>query len=201
MIDKKKKMSMRKTVKMEIFEHIRKRRSVYPHQFNTQKIEDEVIQELLEMANWAPTHKKTEPWRFRVLSGDSKQKAGSFFKDVYLKTTEQPKKFKAKKIKLKFEQSSHVIAICMQRDASENIPEWEEVAATSMAVQNMWLASRSLGVGMYWSSPTFKDHLGDFIDLEDGEKCLGFLYMGKFDEDVEELKRQSPIQKKTHWYR
>ena len=186
---------------MEIFDHIKKRRSVYPHQFSEDKIDDAAIQKLLETANWAPTHKKTEPWRFKILTGDSKQEAGLFFKDDYLKNTENPKKFKAKKINAKFEQSSHVIAVCMQRDPKESLPEWEEVAATSMAIQNMWLASKSLGIGMYWSSPGFKDKLADFLALDKGEKCLGFLYLGQFDEELEDMERQSSIDEKTHWYR
>ena len=89
----------------------------------------------------------------------------------------------------------------MQRDPNESLPEWEEVAATSMAIQNMWLASKSLGIGMYWSSPGFKDKLADFLPLETGEKCLGFLYLGQFDGELEDLERQSSIDEKTQWYR
>ena len=163
---------------MQIFEHIKYRRSVYPHQFSDETIAEHDIKKLLETANWAPTHRKTEPWRFKVLGGDNKQKAGLFFKDIYLKTSEKPKQFKAKKIVEKFEKSSHVIAVCMQRDPKESLPEWEEIAATAMAVQNMWLASKTLNIGMYWSTPAFKDNLGGILPLNEGEKCLGFLYLG-----------------------
>lgn len=186
---------------MQIFEHIKCRRSVYPHQFSDKNIAQDDLKKLLETANWAPTHRKTEPWRFKVLSGDNKQKAGLFFKDLYLKTTEKPKQFKAKKIAEKFEKSSHVIAVCMQRDFKERVPEWEEIAATAMAVQNMWLSSKTLNIGMYWSTPAYKDNLGDFLPLNEGEKCLGFLYLGRFDEDLPVLERQSTIEDKTVWYR
>jgi len=185
---------------MNIFEHIKNRRSVYPHQFADEKIEDSDIKALLEMANWAPTHRKTEPWRFKIISGKHKKKAGEFFKDIYLKTTEKPKKFKAKKIAEKFEMSSHVIAVCMQRDPKESLPEWEEIAATAMAVQNIWLASQKLKIGMYWSSPAFKKHLEDFLPMNSGEICLGFLYLGRFDEDLPPLERRSSIDDKTVWY-
>ncbi len=33
-------------------------------------IPDDIIWQLLENANWAPTHKFTEPWRFTVFSGE-----------------------------------------------------------------------------------------------------------------------------------
>lgn len=186
---------------MDIFELIEKRRSVYPHQFSGKNIAEEDIKKLLETANWAPTHCKTEPWRFKVLEGAHKLKAGLFFKEIYLKTTEKPKQFKAKKIVEKFKKSSHVIAVCMQRDPKESVPEWEEVAATAMAVQNIWLASKSLKIGMYWSTPAYKDSLGDFLVLNTGEKCLGFLYLGTFEEDLPVNERQSTIEDKTVWYR
>ncbi len=185
---------------MDIFKAILERRSVYPHQFKDQKVEDSSIEELLELANWAPTHRKTEPWRFKVMKGDFKDKAGEFFKNIYLETTENPKTFKAKKIAEKFKLSSHVIAICMQRDPKESVPEWEEIAATAMAVQNMWIASHSLKIGMYWSTPSFKNKLDEIIPFNDGEKCLGFLYCGYFDDKLSQLERQSNIKEKTMWY-
>lgn len=184
---------------MDIFESIKHRRSVYPHQFQDKLIDDKDIKKLLELANWAPTHRKTEPWRFKVLTGEFKKKAGEFFKSIYLKTTEKPKQFKAKKIAEKFNLSSHVIAVCMQRDPKKSIPEWEEIAATSMAVQNMWIASKDLKIGMYWSTPAFKEHLKDLIPLADGEKCLGFLYCGYFEGELELLERESEIEHKTLW--
>lgn len=59
---------------MNITEIINRRRSVYPHQFTGEKIDDAIVWQILENANKAPNHKKTEPWRFRffrekVLSG------------------------------------------------------------------------------------------------------------------------------------
>lgn len=184
---------------MKLFNSIKQRRSIYPHQFQDKTIDDSDISKLLELANWAPTHRKTEPWRFKVISGQFKQKAGEYFKNIYLETTEKPKKFKAGKIAEKFIQSSHVIAVCMQRDPKESVPEWEEVAATSMAVQNIWIASSSLNIGMYWSTPGFKDHLHHLIPLAEGERCLGFLYCGHFEGEVELLERQSDIRDKTVW--
>jgi nitroreductase len=185
---------------MDIFEAIKHRRSVYPNQFKNTSVEDSTIEKLLELANWAPTHRKTEPWRFKVMKGDFKQKAGEFFKDTYLKITEKPKTFKANKIPEKFKQSSHVIAVCMQRDPKESVPEWEEIAATAMAVQNMWIAARDLNLGMYWSTPVYKDYLKEIVPLNEGETCLGFLYLGYFDESQNLLERQSEISKKTNWY-
>src|SRR5699024_2898100 len=97
------------------------------------------------------------------------------------------------------QQSACVIAICMQRDPKESLPEWEEIAAVAMAVQNMWLTCTELGIGCYWSSPAAIRFMDDFFDMEKGEKCFGFLYMGYFDGELPEGKRNSPIGEKTEW--
>ena len=185
---------------MDIFKAIRERRSVYPNQFKDTPIDDATIEKLLELANWAPTHRKTEPWRFKVMRGAYKSKAGKFFQAAYLSSTDKPKQTKAQKILDKFRQSSHVIAVCMQRDAKESVPEWEEIASTAMAVQNMWIGASELHIGMYWSTPSYKDQLSELIPLHEGEQCLGFLYIGYFDKPQDVLERQSGIDEKTVWF-
>ncbi len=87
----------------------------------------------------------------------------------------------------------------MQRDEQESIPEWEEIAATAMAVQNMWLVCSEMGVGCYWSSPSQIKFMNEFFKLNTGEKCLGLLYMGNYDESPEAWQR-TPIKKKTQWF-
>ena len=108
---------------MEILRVIKSRRSVMPQQFNEKVIEKEQLDKILDAANWAPTHKKTEPWRFKVFSGVSKEDLGIFLASKYKETAENFSNFKYKKIISKFNQSSVVIAICIQRDLNESVPE------------------------------------------------------------------------------
>lgn len=179
---------------------IAQRRSIFPDQYNAKPITKETLQQLLEAANWAPTHKKTEPWRFKVLQGEAKQKLGQFMGEKYKEAAPTFSAFKYKKTVRKFEQSAAVIAICMQRDPKESVPEWEEVAAVAMAVQNLWLACTELQIGAYWSSPKTMEQLGDFFSFAPGEKCLGIFYMGYFDEAAPKGKRKSSSKEKTEWF-
>ena len=41
---------------------------------NGEHVSDAEVQQILEAANWAPTHGKTEPWRFAVLASPSVQR-------------------------------------------------------------------------------------------------------------------------------
>ncbi len=181
-----------------IFELIQRRRSVFPAQYNEQPIKKSDIEKILEAANWAPTHKKTEPWRFKVLLGEKKNELGVFLSKKYEEVEERPKQIKIKKLQENPARSGAVIAICMQRDPNESLPEWEELAATAMAVQNMWLCCTELGIGCYWSSPGPIKYMDEFFELGEGEKCLGFFYMGHYDEEIPESPRR-PISEKVAW--
>lgn len=181
-----------------IFELIKKRRSVFPVQYNGEAISKEDITKILEAANCAPTHKKTEPWRFKVLQGEAKEKLGFFMSLKYMETEARPKQMKTKKLIENPKKAGAIIAICMQRDPKKSVPEWEEVAATAMAVQNMWLCCTEMNIGCYWSSPSLIKYMGEFFDLADGEVCLGFFYMGRYD-GVIEAQTRSPIEEKVVW--
>jgi nitroreductase len=181
-----------------IFDLIKNRRSVFPAQYNSKPIAKSDILKILEAGNWAPTHKKTEPWRFKVLLGESKEKLGLFLSYKYLDTEAKPKEIKTRKLIENPKKAGAIIAICMQRDPKESVPEWEEVAATAMAVQNMWLCCTDLGIGAYWSSPSLVAYVDEFFDLQPGERCLGFFYMGYYDQPLEEGNR-TPISDKTMW--
>lgn len=177
---------------------IRNRRSVFPAQYNGKTIPRETLEAILECANWAPTHRKTEPWRFKVLQGESLTTLGEFLRGKYLETEAKPKNFKAEKLLNNPQKAAAIIAICMQRDPQERVPEWEEVAATAMAVQNMWLACTAHGIGSYWSSPGLIQYMDEFFEMQEGERCLGFFYMGYADAQPEPSPR-GPISEKVQW--
>lgn len=186
---------------MNVLELIKSRRAVFPAQYTQQDIAREDIEKLLEAANWAPSHKKTEPWRFKIIQGTSLESLGDHLSSTYARITPAEKYsiFKEKKLRENPTKAGVVIAICMQRDIKERVPEWEEVAATAMAVQNLWLMAHSLGIGGYWSSPGLKDHMSDFLQLNVGERCLGFFYLGYAKEALSEVATRGPISEKITW--
>jgi nitroreductase len=181
-----------------IFDLIKRRRSVFPASYMDKPIAKETIEKILEAANWAPNHRKTEPWRFKILQGASQEKLGKFLADKYQEIDDKPKQMKIKKLKENPLKAGAIIAICMQRDLNESVPEWEEIAATAMAVQNMWLCCTQLGIGSYWSSPGLIKYMDDFFELSEGERCLGFFYMGYYDMELPEVTRR-PISEKVVW--
>ncbi|PKA82597.1 nitroreductase [Ulvibacter sp. MAR_2010_11] len=182
-----------------ISEIIKNRRAVFPAQYNSEAISKEEIQSILEAANWAPTHRRTEPWRFRVIHGEAQARLGEFLSETYKNKSDSFSEFKYKKYRDNPKKAACILAICMQRDPAEAIPEWEEIAATAMAVQNMWLTAHEMKIGAYWSSPGIVKYMNDFFTMAPGERCLGFFYMGKYDGELPDGVRNTSIQEKTTW--
>jgi len=188
---------------MQIQDIIRNRRSIYPEQFSEDIIKEEEILTLLENANYAPTHKLTEPWRFRIIAGDKKNELGLILAE-WMKANSPAEQFsdmQYRKMLSRPIKSSHVIAICMQRDPKQSLPEWEELAAVSMAVQNIWLSGTALNIGMYWATPKpiSSAEVAGFLQLGEGESCLGFLYMGYYTPNPEQKATRKPMEEKVKW--
>jgi len=177
---------------------IKERRSIFPASYIKKEIPVEVINQILETANYAPTHKLTQPWRFTIIRKAGLPKLGEELGKLY-KQKVSPQQFLQKKYDSFAEKTSQadcIIAINMA--LSGKIPEWEELAAVSCAVQNMALTAESLKVGAYWSSPPLIDDLGEFLGLTENEKCIGLFYMGYHNEKPWAPNR-TPMEGKVKW--
>lgn len=185
-------------------ELLRERRSIYPAQYTGEPVDEQVIKDMIENANWAPTHRFTEPWRFTVFSGDGLKKLAAFQSNLYKEVSTKNGTFdeaKFQKLATKPLLSSHIIAIGMVRDPKESVPEVEEVSSVAMAVQNMYLTATANGVGCYWGTGgvTFYEEAKPFFKLGPADKLLGFLYVGNINKDKWPKGRRGPIDDKVEW--
>jgi nitroreductase len=186
----------------EINRLIHHRRSILPNFYTGEKVNDQIIQQMLENANMAPTHKLTEPWRFVIFKGDGLKKLGEFQAELYKKNSMEQGNFQEVKyqdLMNKPTMASHVIAICMKRDPKERLPEIEEIESVACAVQNMYLTAAAYGVGCYWGSGgiTYLDEAKNFFGLGGNDRLLGFFYVGiprKWPKG-----KRSPIRDKVTW--
>ncbi len=160
-------------------EIIEQRKSIFPKDYTDTEISRELIDEILSSATFAPNHKRTKPWRFKVFRGEEKAKLASEMQAIY-KATQPEQLFLEKKyndIGFKINKADTVVSIVV--NFSGMVPEWEEIAAVSMAVQNMYLSCTANEIGCYWSSPKIVDYLKESLTIEENQKCLGLFYMGK----------------------
>lgn len=182
---------------------IQTRRSVFPKEYTGERVEDAIIKQMLENANWAPTHKLTEPWRFVVFTGSGIDRLAYFQSELYKKVstakgTFDPEKYDGLLTKPKL--SSHIIAVGMKRDEKKSVPEIEEVGAVFCAVQNMYLTATAYKIGCYLSTGgvTFYPEAKNFFGLGEEDKLLGFLHVG-MPKHFDQKSKRNPIEEKTRW--
>ena len=184
-------------------EVIEGRRSVFQQQYTGEQVSDAIVHQMLNNANWAPTHKLTEPWRFVVFTGEGLKKLANFQAELYKKVTSVDNTFREERYQnllTKPMLSSHIIAIGMKRDPKKSVPEVEEVGAVFCAIQNMYLTAAAYGAGGYLSTGgiTYFEEAKEFFGLEMDDKLLGFFHLGVPNREVPKSKR-SPVDSKVKW--
>lgn len=186
----------------EIIEIIKNRRTIYPENFSSRLVQKEVIEKLLTSAIWAPTHGKTQPWRFTVFQEEGRLKLSDKLAELYrLNYTEEAfNELKFNKLKNRPLLSTAIIAVCMKRDPTHRIPEIEEIEAVACAVQNLLLTATAYGIGSFWSTPKVINDtkMNAFLSLDKEDKCLGLIYLGYTNEQWPKGQRK-PIEYVTDW--
>ena len=96
--------------------------------------------------------------------------------------------------------ASHIIALGMKRDT--RVPEVEEIAAVSCAVQNIYLSITAYGYGGYWTTGgvTNNPDAKPFFGLGEADRLLGFFYVGVVGVPSVAGKR-IPVEEKVEWRR
>ena len=132
--------------------------------FGPEPVARETLDELLELARWAPNHHRTNPWRFRVLGPETlirlKEAAGP---------VEAPKLDRAPTLVV----ASAVLSGDLRQDE-------EDICATASAIYAVLLAAHARGLAGYWRTPrVLRTKEGrDAIALPDGERFLGLIHLG-----------------------
>ena len=164
------------------------RRDVRSH-FTSRSIDEEIIMKILKAAHHAPSVGFSQPWNF-ILIKDNKTKKKikeSFEKEREhsAKLVEEPRRSKYLSFKLEGIIDAPV-NICVTYDPSKfgpfvigrtAIPE-TGVYSVCCAIQNLWLASRTEGVGVGWVSILSNDVLKRVLDLPEHVTPIAYLCLG-----------------------
>ncbi len=165
-----------------LLDQIRKRRSFSLKELRPDPVPHQVIEEIIEAAQWAPNHGHTEPWRFTVYAGEKRRGLGQALAEAYrLATSESrfsPVAQEAQRNKVWL--APVWVSIGVLPGTNPNIPEMEEIIAVGMAVQNMFLVAGAHGLGSKWTSglTATHPHTAAFVGLAPPARLLGFFYLG-----------------------
>jgi nitroreductase len=179
---------------------IQNRRTVKAFMMNGHKAPNGHIASLLELADWAPTHGYTEPWRFVVYEDPAV--FCTAHANLYKENT-PPEDFVEgvyNNLKSQGDKASHIIIAIMKRGNLLKIPAFEEEASVACAIQNILLGAAALNMATFWSTGGMasKPAMKDFFSLTEQDRVMGILYLGYTDESLTG-KRNISLEEKITW--
>jgi nitroreductase len=137
------------------------------------------IDELLELAVRAPNHHRTEPWRFYVLAGEERMRLGRAIEQEAIENGTDPERAAAD-ARAKVARAPVIVVFTCIPSTDPKVIEAEEFASVAMAMQNFVLGAYAKGLGAMLRTGTTAYHpaIGETLQLERGEKVVGFIYLG-----------------------
>jgi nitroreductase len=148
---------------MRVDDAIRTRRT---HKaYASEPVAREMLDELFELARWAPNHHLTNPWRFRVVGPEALER---------LKEAAGPEA--ASKL-----ERAPTLVVCAAVQAGEDpVADEEDLHATSIAAYIVLLAAHARGLVGYWRTPgVLRTPEGRAaVGLGDDEHFVALLYLG-----------------------
>jgi nitroreductase len=147
---------------VELEEAIRTRRT---HKaYGSEPVDRALLDELLDLARWAPNHHLTNPWRFRVLGANALGR---------LKEAAGPEAAG------KLDRAPTLVAVSVVQNG-DPVSDEEDLCAAACAAYIVLLAAHGRGLAGYWRTPavlrTAEGRAA--LGIGDDERVLGLLHLG-----------------------
>jgi nitroreductase len=165
---------------MDVEEAIRSRRTVKA--FERDPVDRRTLEELLELARWAPNHNLTNPWRFRVLGPRSlaalKRAAAELAVAEAPSDSDRDKVAAAAAAKL--DRAPTLVVLSVSR-SDDPVQDEEDAHAAACAAYIVLLAAHARGLAAYWRTPAvLRSEAGRAaVGIPDGERFIGLLHLGR----------------------
>ncbi len=184
---------------MDVLEAIQSRRSI--RQFTDRAVSRAEIEQVLDAAVMAPNHRMTQPWRFHVLGPEARHAYGAVLGARKAKKIEDPDAARILVAKVAASEAAVPALIMVGMTQTENLEIREEdYAATMMAVQNLLLAARALGLGTHVKSGAVMDdpRTRELLAIPESERIIAMIQLGE-PAATPEAKQRRPAAEFTSW--
>lgn len=148
---------------MELDEAIRGRRT---HKaYGPEPVDRQTLEELFELARWAPNHHLTNPWRFRVLGPE---------------TLARLKRSAGPEAAGKLDRAPTLVCASVKL-TGDSIQDEEDLCAAACAVYIVLLAAHSRGLAGYWRTPgALRTEEGRAaVGMEHDELFVALVHLGR----------------------
>ena len=149
---------------MELEQAIRTRRT---HKaYAPEPLDRATLDELFELARWAPNHHLTNPWRFRVVGP---------------RALERLKEAAGPEAAPKLDRAPTLVAVSARQCGEDPAQDEEDLLAAGVAAYIVLLAAHGRGLAGYWRTPAvLRSPAGRAaLGIGDDEHPVGLLHLGR----------------------
>jgi coenzyme F420-0:L-glutamate ligase / coenzyme F420-1:gamma-L-glutamate ligase len=200
------------TVEDAVVQTIRERRSV--RQFQDRPVPHEIIADILQAAVWAPSAHNRQPWRFSVVTDNTKKHDLAYQMGQRLRYDLEADNTPEELIRKDTERSYRrmttapvLIVMCLSMMDMDTYPDPARshyeylmaVQSTAMAGQTLMLAAHALGLGTCWMcAPLFcPDVVRETLALADDWEPQGIIALGYA--ALNRSKDRKPLDTMVNW--
>ena len=141
----------------------------------------ELVARIIEAATWAPNHRHTEPWRFAVLTSETRATLGERVAE-WMRATLDPAtaEKQAESTQKKLLRSPVIVIVSQPGSPDDPTQDLEDYAACCSATQNLLLAAHAEGLASKWSTGTLATAppVFEYLGLAPQDRIVAFVYLG-----------------------
>ncbi|MEX0846253.1 MAG: nitroreductase [Ilumatobacteraceae bacterium] len=151
----------------------------------------DVVELLCGLAQWAPNHKRTWPWRFALVEGDARARMGETIATAMDAHGDPPEKVAKARRKYLRTPATLVVGTAAGDSPLRTAENRDAVAA---GIQNLLLAATAAGIATYWGScPKGAEvPVATFCGWEPDTHVTALIYLGWASSEVAAPARPTP---------
>ncbi|MFQ5556255.1 MAG: nitroreductase [Acidimicrobiales bacterium] len=142
-------------------------------------VADELIEQLVDLVRWAPSHKRTWPWRVTVVTDDGRRHLGEALATDMVGAGWADDHPKVRKTRVKYTRAAVVLVIGAAPHEDPRL-RMENRYAVAAGIQNLLLGATATGLAAFWGSPPPGEH-GTALavcGLPPDTEIVGLVYLG-----------------------
>ena len=164
-------------------QHMAQRRSVKPFEMNGSGPDEQQLSQILTLASRVPDHGKLVPWRFIVLEGDARVRAGRALEQVWLRLHPDAADARLASERNRFVSAPTVVIVVSTAASHVKIPVWEQQLSAGAVCMALTIAASAMGFRTAWLTDwcAYDADAKAVLGVSGAEKIAGIIHVGQSD--------------------
>ncbi len=156
-----------------------RRRSTKIAEFAEPGPDDAQIDALIRLSARVPDHGKLGPWRFVIIAGEARARAGAALAEVVVAENDKDTS-RLEFARTHFLRAPVCIMVVSTAAPHPKIPEWEQVLSSGAVCFSMVVAAHAMGFASAWLTewPTYDERARAALGLAPSERIAGLVFIG-----------------------